>query len=334
MSYTHRIICDVDDTISFTINRDWENATPNTRLIQKLNSLYDQGWEIEYYTARGSLSCKSRTEAKETYSDIITTWFKKHGVKYSKLSFDKPLAAYYIDDKGIKPEEFLDLDIEILQGGQSGAQIERRGNLVYKTHENSLEAASWYKKASNIIKTVRVHSVIGNTLCIDYVENDGTLKFAMIDYVLSQFKTVPSYADFQTYSDRIKEHMNYNNVMYSEKVLSLLNSIKDTMNNNKTFAHGDMSLDNMIVSNDILYLIDPNAPEGLYSSWLLDVAKILHSAKRFNKSNIYNYYRHKYKEHSVLLSILELTHWIRQRKYVDNPMQIDIEIDKLLDELK
>ena len=43
MSYPKSICVDIDDTISFTLNRDWENAKPNIPLIEKLNKLYDEG---------------------------------------------------------------------------------------------------------------------------------------------------------------------------------------------------------------------------------------------------------------------------------------------------
>ena len=39
--YHKRIICDIDDTISITKNRDWENAEPIRNVIDKLNYLYD-----------------------------------------------------------------------------------------------------------------------------------------------------------------------------------------------------------------------------------------------------------------------------------------------------
>ena len=41
MSWDKRIICDVDDTISTHINRDYENAIPHADIIEKLNSLYE-----------------------------------------------------------------------------------------------------------------------------------------------------------------------------------------------------------------------------------------------------------------------------------------------------
>ncbi len=104
---TNRIVCDFDDTLAMVKDRDWENATPNLKLIEKLNRLYDEGWTIDIFTARGSISCNSYTERLENNFKQIEDWLKKHNVKYHTLSFDKPYAEYYIDDKAIKPEEFI-----------------------------------------------------------------------------------------------------------------------------------------------------------------------------------------------------------------------------------
>ena len=42
MAYSRRIICDIDDTISLTITRDWEQAEPIWPVIAKLNKLYEK----------------------------------------------------------------------------------------------------------------------------------------------------------------------------------------------------------------------------------------------------------------------------------------------------
>ena len=102
-----KIVCDFDDTISFATDRDWANAKPNLPLIEKLNGLYDNGWDISILTARGNLSCDSREEAIATYRNEMEDWLKRHNVKYTTLSFNKPYAEYYIDDKAIRPEEFI-----------------------------------------------------------------------------------------------------------------------------------------------------------------------------------------------------------------------------------
>lgn len=323
MNYHKTLVVDIDDTISSTTNRDWENAIPNTQLINKLNRLFNEGWEIHYYTARGNVSFNSRAEADNYYRPIIENWFKKHNVKYTALSFNKILAAYYIDDKAIRPDEFLELEIEELVGGLSGATIERRGNKVYKTHKNSLDTAVWFKEAENIIKTVKVHSLIGDTICLDYIEKTDEPMIEQIEYIIDKFSKVPSKNEFCTYIERIQEHLNIYNPEYKDLLIEKLKKYENKFNQHKSFCHGDMSLDNMINNNGILYLIDPNKPKDLYSSYLLDISKILHSARRFDKTHIYDYFINKYKDLKNELILLEITHWVRMRKYENNILKIN-----------
>lgn len=336
MTYPRSIVCDIDDTVSFTTNRDWENATPNTALINKLNSLYDNGWEINYYTARGTLSCADRDEASDKYRAVIEAWFEKNNVKYNALSFLKPLASYYIDDKAITPEGFLDLDIEIMHGGLSGAQIERRGDKVYKTHPNALEVAQWYKEAGDIVKSVKVHSVVGETLCMDFIESTDQPKIDQIEFIIKKFADIPAFVPFSTYAARVNEHLKLHKADYTKDVQDLMRLYEEYYNENKSFSHGDMSLDNMINSNDVLYLIDPNHPKGLYSSYLLDVSKVMHSAKRFNKMHIYDYFVNAYSYDIKEIKLLELTHWVRMIKYEkpENINNIDNIIRDLLKEIQ
>ena len=103
--YPNIIVVDYDYTLAIPEGRDWENAKPNNELINELNRLYNNGWEIHIYTARGHLSCENRTDAEQTYRPQIEKWLKRQKVCYNLLSFNKPLAVYYIDDKGIRPDE-------------------------------------------------------------------------------------------------------------------------------------------------------------------------------------------------------------------------------------
>ena len=330
-----RLIVDIDDTISFTTDRDWKNAKPNIPLINKLNDLYDNGVEIIYQTARGCISFNGdRKAAEEYYRPIIEEWFKKHGVKYTELSFQKRLADFYIDDKAIKPDEFLKLNVEKLQGGLSGAEIEKRGDKVYKTHPNSLQAASWYQKAKSIANVPRIYSVIGDTICMEYIESNCDLKLEEIDNILQEFKKIPAYVDFDIYINRIKKHMELYNPKYKDKVIQMLKSIEDFMNENKSFCHGDFSIDNMICHNEKIYLIDPNYEEDGYSSWLLDLSKLLVSAQRFNEKLIYDFFKEKYKNIKYVLNILELSHWIRMRKYAKDKSFVDDNIKKVMERIE
>lgn len=101
------IVIDLDDTICFTRNRDFENSIPNKLVINKMNELYNKGWKLIIYTARGAKSCKTLEEREKKYRNITKTWLKKNNVKYTKLLFGKMNADYYVDDKNMSIKEFI-----------------------------------------------------------------------------------------------------------------------------------------------------------------------------------------------------------------------------------
>ena len=104
------LVVDFDDTLSFATNRDWDNALPNLPLIEQLNLLYNKGCTIHIVTARGQLSCHGDIElADKKNRQQIETWLNRYGVLYTDLSFQKKYADYYIDDKAIKPEQFIEM---------------------------------------------------------------------------------------------------------------------------------------------------------------------------------------------------------------------------------
>lgn len=110
-TYYNTIVVDLDDTICYTENRDFENSIPNEDVIIKINKLYDKGWNIVIYTARGGKSCKTLEEKEKKYRDITEKWLKKNNVKYTELFFGKMNADYYVDDKNLSIEEFIRRDL-------------------------------------------------------------------------------------------------------------------------------------------------------------------------------------------------------------------------------
>ena len=107
MDYNKLIVVDFDDTLCLH-GEDKSNIAvgqPNWPLIIELNRLEDEGYIIHIYTARGHISAESRKAADQKYRGIITEWLNIYNVKHHKLSFEKPLAFLYIDDRAIRPNE-------------------------------------------------------------------------------------------------------------------------------------------------------------------------------------------------------------------------------------
>ena len=335
MAYDKRIIVDFDDTISLTTTRDWKNAVPILPVINKINNLYDKGWEVWIVTARGQLSCKGDfKEADKKYRTIIETWLKKYGVKYHELHFEKYLASYYVDDKSLSPEEFVNLDIQEIKTGWSGANVEKRGNRVFKTHEDSLNAAKWYNMSSPLVNVPRVHSMIGRTLSLEYLEdNEHNFKIDDVNDAILKFSLYRTNILFEKYIERIRKHCEIHNDFW--EILPLLKdeNVVEYLNIKSSFMHGDFSVENIIQTDKGMFLIDPVYDENQYSSYLLDISKMMHSYRKYNRMFEYEVFLNGWLRgincvDEYTLRLLEITHWIRILKYVP-----DLELKKEFYEL-
>lgn len=85
---------DIDNTICYTNGSDYQNSEPMKDNIEFFNTLYDEGNEIHYWTARGMKSEKN-------WDFFTIEQLKLWGVKYDTLNMNKPHYDYWIDDKAI-----------------------------------------------------------------------------------------------------------------------------------------------------------------------------------------------------------------------------------------
>ena len=101
------IVFDVDDTILTTTNRDYANSQPMMEVVVGLRALKEAGWYIILQTARGMGRSNGNIEAvREEVTNEITSFCAKYDIPYDELLLGKPWAAYYVDDKAMRPEEF------------------------------------------------------------------------------------------------------------------------------------------------------------------------------------------------------------------------------------
>ena len=97
-----KIFVDIDETICFyPKKRDYNLAKPIKERIAKINSLYEAGNEITYWSARGTIT-------KINWYDITKNQLKKWGCKYHNLSVgEKPAYDLLICDKAINSEKYF-----------------------------------------------------------------------------------------------------------------------------------------------------------------------------------------------------------------------------------
>lgn len=334
-----KVVFDIDDTICKTINRDYYNSISDTQVIEKLNYLHDVlGFEIELYTSRGMVSCNGDMEKIISKNQaILVEWLKKNNVHYDKLTFGKPIADLYVDDKGISIDEFMVSQYYELSGG-SGKKVYRVGGKVKKelgSEKDKFDFQLWEIENKGFCKTPKIYSYLYNSVYMEYIEGHilkdgiGFKELNSIVEIIEGFKTC-KYDSF--IANNMLEILNKN---YSEDVemngiidtcKSKLFNILDVLNSNATFCHGDCTLSNIIKSNGEYYFFDQRFDRQA-SSYLLDFAKLKMSIdgyeERFGLTKFsipyqikesYNIYLKTHNIHDYV-TILELMYICRLYRY-------------------
>tara|TARA_R110001592_G_scaffold133267_1_gene348419 strand:+ start:219 stop:545 length:327 start_codon:yes stop_codon:yes gene_type:complete len=101
-------VFDIDGTICTNTNGDYEDAEPILSRVDIVNKLFDEGHIITLLTARGMGRHENdASKAWAEFYDLTTTQLKSWNVKYHNLFLGKPSGDFYIDDKGVKDEDFF-----------------------------------------------------------------------------------------------------------------------------------------------------------------------------------------------------------------------------------
>jgi CMP-N,N'-diacetyllegionaminic acid synthase len=96
---------DIDDTICrLVIPMDYASAVVIPEAVDKINALYAAGNEINFWTARGTVTGRDWRNLTEHQ---LQTW----GIKYHNLYFGKPAFDVFIDDKNINSRDWLNEEV-------------------------------------------------------------------------------------------------------------------------------------------------------------------------------------------------------------------------------
>lgn len=117
---TKRIIFDIDDTITIhSSSKDYKDKLPRLDIIQKISTFRKLGYEIILFSARNMNSYSGDlSKININTLPILLDWLKKHNVEYDGILMGKPWCGedgFYVDDKAIRPSEFLKLTEQEIQ---------------------------------------------------------------------------------------------------------------------------------------------------------------------------------------------------------------------------
>lgn len=111
-----RIIIDLDDTICTTENGDYANSTLREGIRDKLLEYREMGFSIVISTSRNMRTFEGSLGKINVHTlPVILNWLKNNNLPFDEVHVGKPWCGtegFYIDDKAIRPDEFLRFSYE------------------------------------------------------------------------------------------------------------------------------------------------------------------------------------------------------------------------------
>ena len=116
----YNFIFDIDGTICPIKgkNENYEDLVPYKEIVEKIRYYHDNGARIILFTSRnmnsynGNIGVINKKTAK-----ILLEWLDRWDIPYDEILFGKPWPGhngFYVDDRTVRPDEFLTKSIEEL----------------------------------------------------------------------------------------------------------------------------------------------------------------------------------------------------------------------------
>lgn len=114
-----KIVIDLDDTISITENGNYSESIPNLQVVEKLREYKSLGYDIVIHSSRNMRTYNNNIGEINVHTlPIVLDFLKKYDIPYDQIIMGKPWGGYggfYVDDKSIRPSEFINMSEEQIQ---------------------------------------------------------------------------------------------------------------------------------------------------------------------------------------------------------------------------
>lgn len=118
----YSFIIDIDGTLCPIKNKEekYEDLIPYSNIVNKIRFYKERGAKIILFTSRnmnsygGNLGLINKNTAK-----ILLQWLDKWEIPYDEILYGKPWPGhkgFYVDDRTVRPDEFLNCSVEELDG--------------------------------------------------------------------------------------------------------------------------------------------------------------------------------------------------------------------------
>ena len=117
----YSFVFDIDGTICKIKGKGerYEDLVPYPEIVQKMRYYKEQGAKIILYTSRNMNSYNGNLGMINAHTaPILLEWLKKWDIPYDEIVYGKVWPGhkgFYVDDRTIRPNEFLSCNIEELE---------------------------------------------------------------------------------------------------------------------------------------------------------------------------------------------------------------------------
>jgi len=110
-----RIVVDVDGVLAVKDDEtEYIDREVNEAVLEQLREYDEEGFYVILYTARNMNSYDGRLgKISANTAKTLHEWLEKHDIPFDEIYFGKPWCGhegFYIDDKAIRPSEFVEKD--------------------------------------------------------------------------------------------------------------------------------------------------------------------------------------------------------------------------------
>lgn len=171
--------------------------------------------------------------------------------------------------------------------GSSGAILSARGDFVTKYCSDARCQAEWFSVASTLglpdgVVTPEISFVGDDFYTMEFIEGHEATREPSLRAIELMVKTCEVFSscpqrttgDWESYLCRLEDHVRCGDSPVMRESMSHVEKSDPLV---PSFCHGDLTLENTLVSDSAVVLIDPNFKPGLFQSYLLDFGKILQS---------------------------------------------------------
>ena len=111
------IVIDMNATLAGpAVERNYASCAVIPKTVAALRRMHADGWRVVIFSARGMRTYSGDLESiTEHVLPVMQDWLDRHEIPYDELHVAKPWAGrrgFYVDDRAIRPAEFLALSPE------------------------------------------------------------------------------------------------------------------------------------------------------------------------------------------------------------------------------